>query len=148
MIVNQGIPTMFDINTFIYMVRIVPFWDQDKDPRSTLGTHYFYLSCPSCDGDYLCLICILSHRFTMYWAVAMFMLWHNSTIYFLWLWSGWVMKVWIHNVLSVAIPLVSTIMDPQCTSQWPWLESIYTEHGYAYLRMIYTHICILDDVCL
>ena len=45
---------------------------RDEDPGLTLGIHCYYFPYLGCDGDYLSMICILSHRSTVYWSIAMF----------------------------------------------------------------------------
>ena len=43
MIGNQVVSTMFDINTSIHVVRIIPFQDRDEEPRNPICTYPFYV---------------------------------------------------------------------------------------------------------
>ena len=43
------------------------------------------------------------------------------------------MEICVHTIWPMDISLVSTIMDLQCIGRKPYLESFYTEYGYAYL---------------
>jgi hypothetical protein len=68
---NQVVSTMFDNKTSIHMARFVPHRDWDEDP----GLSVRYVTCFSqaTKGDHLSmLIYILSHRYILYWSVAMF----------------------------------------------------------------------------
>ena len=44
------------------------------------------------------------------------------------------MEVWIHILLSMAIPLVINFLDPQCIGQHSCSELVCTEHGSSYLE--------------
>ena len=80
------------------------------------------------------LISILSHRSTLYWSMAMFCHTIAPLCIISWLWFDWVIEVWIHIVSLVAIALVNAFMDSQCIGLSPCFESVYIEHGYAYLE--------------
>jgi len=51
MIDNQVVSTMFDIRTFIHMVRIVPVWDHDEYPGKFLGSYQCYVPNLGCNGE-------------------------------------------------------------------------------------------------
>ena len=115
MIDDQAISTMFDINIFFHMVKIVLFRIETK----TLGCTTIV---PGCDRDYYSSLWILvwSSRWYSYYHIdpLCFGLWlcfsHGVTplCIFCGCIFALVMEVWIQILLVLSISLVDTRMDP------------------------------------
>lgn len=129
---NQAIIAMFNLNTSIHMVRIVPLgsrqrrWSYIRHSLlfSTLNIFEWILF----EYDMYTITQIHCALVRGYFFVMMqlpFVFFCGCDLEF--------MEVWIHIVCLVAMLLVSTIMDLWCVGGKPCLDSFYTKHGYAYL---------------
>ena len=72
---------------------------------------------PGCIEDSWVLSDVLHIDPHLYVSMAMFLIWHRSTVYY----------------LVATISHSHGVMDPQCISQWPWYQTL----SYTWIRSVY-----------